>query len=116
MVSKDFKKRLFLTPESILYKCLSGNYDVTEDISKRITTMNQSHVIKSIQLEGRAYNRELRKTSILVFKTIGWDQESFDIGAEWVLVTCYDSISEEQKTWYVSVVEEAFFTMNNKEA
>lgn len=106
-------KRVF-TNASVLYRVLSNNFDVVENITKRVVKMQNNDVIKSIQTIGREHNKLLRKTAFHVFDAIGWDQHQFNIGFDYIKETFYDRISDDLKTMYVDVIEEAFFTMPDR--
>jgi hypothetical protein len=115
-VSKDTKERMFLSAESVLYRCLNGNFDMMDNICKRANALQfETDVIKSVQQRGRAANSELRKECTRFFNNFGWEQEAFLCGFEWVKDTSFCDIDDEQKEWYLSIVEEAFYTTATKD-
>jgi hypothetical protein len=111
--SIDNSERVF-TNTSLLYRVLSNNFDVVENITEKVVKMQNNDVIKSIQEVGRQQNKALKKAAFQVFDTLGWDQHQFDIGFDYIKDTYYDRISEDLKFQYTNVIEEAFFTMNNR--
>lgn len=115
IIDSKSKKRLFMGAESILYRQLQNNLDVTHIIAQKIQAMKENEVIKSLQQQGRNVNRTLRRTCYHFFDTLGWDQYKFDIGYQWALNTAFDSIDETIKQEYLSMIEEAFFTMGTRE-
>jgi hypothetical protein len=106
-------ERVF-TNTSLLYRVLSSNFDVVENITEKIVRMQNNDVIKSLQTAGREQNKALKKAAFEVFDAIGWDQHQFDIGYDYINDTYYDKISEEVKHEYANVIEEAFFTMDDR--
>lgn len=114
-MSKDTKERMFLSAESILYRCLDGNFDLMDDICKRAVVMQEKDLIKGVQKRGRAANVELKKECYKFFGHFGWDQEAFLSGFDWVAETSFCDISDEQRDWYLSIVEEAFYTTGSKD-
>jgi hypothetical protein len=110
LIKKDTKERVF-TNTSILCSVLSDNLDVVDEITGRIVKMQNDKVIKSIQSVGREKNKILKKVAFKVFDTLGWDQHQFDIGLDYIQGTFYDRIPEDIKLTYTSIIEEAFFTM-----
>lgn len=111
--SLDNNERVF-TNTSLLYRVLSNNYDVVENITTRVVKMQNNEVIKSIQAVGRENNKLLRKAAFKVFDQLGWDQHQFDIGLDYIKETYYDKISEDVKPIYIDIIEEAFFTMPDR--
>lgn len=119
--SIDNNERIF-TNTSILYRVLSNNFDVVENITEKVVKMQQDDVIKSIQKVGRKQNKALKKAAFKVFDTLGWDQYQFDIGFDYIIDigfdyikdTYYERITEDMKYEYTDVIEEAFFTMDSR--
>jgi hypothetical protein len=111
--SIDNSERVF-TNTSILYRVLSNNFDVVENITEKVVKMQNNDVIKSIQEVGREQNKALRKAAFQVFDTLGWDQHQFDIGSDYIKGTYYDRITEDAKNEYADIIEEAFFTMPDR--
>lgn len=113
LLNKETKQRVS-TSTTYLYNLLSSKIDVVETITKKVTKMQQDDVIKSIQSIGREQNKALKKVAYLVFDTIGWDQYQFDIGFDYVKETFYDRIPEDIKYDYAGIIEEAFYTMSDR--
>lgn len=111
--SIDNNERIF-TSTSILYRVLSNNFDVVENITEKVVRMQNNDVIKSIQKAGREQNKALKKIAFEVFDTLGWDQHQFNIGFDYINETYYDRISEDIKKQYTDMIEEAFFTMQDR--
>lgn len=105
--------RLFTTT-SLLYRSLNGNYDVTEKISNILKKQGEAEVLKSIQQNGRKTNKALKSNSYKVFDLIGFNQEEFLKGFEYIQETWYDSIDNDLKHWYDDIIEEAFFTTTSR--
>ena len=102
-------KRRFTTP-SLMYRLLGDNFDLTEEICKKVTTMQSKDVMKDVQQCGRYRNRALRKSAMDVFNRLNMDQEEFEKGFDWVCGTDYSCMTEQQQKWYLDIIEEAFFT------
>jgi hypothetical protein len=102
------------TASSVLYKCLSSNIDLVENITERMKKMQSNEVITSIQEQGRKENKKLRKIAFKVFDTLGWDQDCFDIGYDFICESFYERIPEDIKYEYTDTIEEAFFTTLNR--
>jgi len=115
LVDEDTKQRVF-TNTTILYNVLSNNYDVAESIMKKVVKMQNDDVLKSIQTVGRDTNKTLKKIAFKVFDTLGWDQHQFDMGFDYINETYYDRIPEDIKSVYADVIEEAFFTMQDRKS
>lgn len=111
--SIDKNERVF-TNTSILYRVLSNNFDVVERITETVVKMQNNDVIKSVQKVGREQNKALKKVAYEVFDTLGWDQHLFDIGFDYINETYYDRITEDLKSQYADIIEEAFFTMQDR--
>lgn len=112
LINKDTKERVF-TSTSILCHVLD-NFDVVQSITSKVVRMQNDEVIKSLQMFGREKNNDLRKMAFKVFDTLGWDQHQFDLGFDYINETYYDRISEDIKFEYTSIIEEAFFTMTDR--
>jgi hypothetical protein len=106
-------ERVF-TNTSILYRVLSNNFDVVENITEKVVRMQSKDVIKSIEAAGREQNKALKKVAFEVFDTLGWDQHPFNIGFDYIKGTYYEKITEDVKSQYTDIIEEAFFTMSNR--
>jgi hypothetical protein len=104
-----------MSAESMLYRQLQNNLDITEIISQKVQAMKENEVIKSLQQEGRNVNRILRRMCYDFFDILGWDQYKFDIGYQWALNTAFDSINDTIKQDHLSMIEEAFFTMGTRD-
>jgi hypothetical protein len=115
IIDSKSKERLYMGAESMLYRQLQNNLDITEIIAQKVQAMKENEVIKSLQQEGRNVNRILRRTCYHVFDTLGWDQYKFDIGYHWALNTAFDSIDDIIKQEHLSMIEEAFFTMGTRD-
>jgi hypothetical protein len=113
LVDTTTKGRVF-TSTSILYRCLTSNFDVVENITQRVVQMDANEVIKSVQKMGREENRNLRKVAYQVFDELGWDQHKFDIGFDFINESSYDRIPDELKFQYTEIIEEGFFTMGTR--
>lgn len=114
IIDSKSKKRVYMSVESMVYHRLQNNLDVTQVIVGKVQAMKETEVIKSLQQQGRNANRILRRTSYVVFDTLGWDQYKFDVGYKWALDTAFDSIDDTIKQEYLSMIEEAFFTMGTR--
>lgn len=110
LVDTETKGRVFTT-STILYRCMGANIDVVENITQRVVKMEATDVIKSVQQMGREENRNLRKAAYQVFDELGWDQDKFDIGFDFVNDSSYERIPDDLKFQYTELIEEAFFTM-----
>lgn len=110
LVDTQTKGRVF-TATTILYRCLEYNYDLVENITQRVVKMEVNDVIKSVQQMGRKENRNLRKAAYEVFDELGWDQDKFDTGFDFVNESSYERIPDDLKFLYTEIIEEAFFTM-----
>lgn len=110
LLDKTSNGRVF-TPSSILYRCLKSNFDVVDNITQRVVKMEADDVIKSLQRKGREENKNLRKAAYQVFDELGWDQDKFDTGYDFVNESSYDRIPDDIKLQYTACIEEAFFTM-----
>jgi len=110
LVDTNSKGRIF-TSTTVLYRCLQFNFDVVENITQRVVQMDANDVIKSLQKMGRDENRNLRKVAYQVFDELGWDQDKFDTGFDFINESSYDRIPDELKFQYTDIIEEAFFTM-----
>lgn len=106
-------QRIFTTT-SLLYRGLNGNFDVTEKISNILKTQREAEVIKSIQQNGRKNNKALKSNAFKVFDQIGFDQEEFLKGYEYIEETGYASIDNDLREWYIKIIEEAFFTTTTR--
>lgn len=71
-------------------------------------------ILKSIKEQGRDANRQLKKACFLFYDTVGWDQQNFELGFQYINDTFYERIPEDIKAWYISIIEEGFFTMSNR--
>jgi hypothetical protein len=109
-----FTKERVFTNTSILCHLLSDNIDVVEEITGRVVRMHKDEVIKSIQFVGREKNKVLKKMAFKVFDTLGWNQYQFDVGFDYIQGTFYDRITEDSKFEFSSIIEEAFFTMTDR--
>lgn len=107
------KARVF-TPTSALYRCLSSNFDVVENITRRVSKMQRQDVVKAIQLKGREENKKLRTAAFRVFDELGWDQPRFYVGYDFIYESYYERIPEDIKFQYADVIEEAFHTTTNR--
>lgn len=105
--------RLFTTT-SLLYRSFYGNYDITEKISNILKRQGEAEVLKSIQHYGRKNNKALRNNAFKVFDQIGYNQEEFLKGFEYIQHTWYYSIDDDLKHWYEDIIEEAFFTTTSR--
>ena len=112
--SIDNNERVF-TNTSLLYRVLSNNFDVVENITERVIKMQNNEVMKSLQAVGREQNKALKKTAFQVVDALGWEQHQFDIGLDYIKETYYDRIPEDIKSVYVDIIEEAFFTMPDRQ-
>lgn len=115
IIDAESKQRLYMSAESMMYRQLQNNFDVTQIIAQKVQAMKETEVIKSVQKQGRNVNHILRRTCYLFFDTLGLDQYKFDIGYKWALDTAFDSIDDTIKQDYLSMIEEAFFTMNTRD-
>lgn len=107
------RKRIF-TQSTALYRCLQSNKDVTELIASKVQTMCHQEAFKSLQAAGREANKNLRTMCLTFHDTIGWDQDTFELGFEFITETFYERIPEDVKGHYLAVIEEAFYTMPNR--
>lgn len=114
VIDPETKKRVF-SSESLVYRCISQNRDITELITSKVTKMNKTETLQSLHALGRDANKKLRTQCFLFYDTIGWDQESFDIGFDFITETFYEKIPEDVKYQYLETIEEAFFTMSNRQ-
>lgn len=110
LVNTDTKGRMF-TSSSVLYRCLDNNFDMLENITQRVVQMEANEVIKSVQKIGREENKNLRKAAYQVFDELGWDQDKFDTGFDFINESTYERIPDDLKFQYSDIIEEAFFTM-----
>lgn len=115
IIDAKSKERVYASAESLLYRGLSNNFDLTQNIANRVKCMREQEVLKSIQQQGRDINRTLKCVCYRVFDTFGWDQYRFDVGYKWTLDTSFDSIDDAVKQEHLSMIEEAFFTMGSRE-
>lgn len=115
IIDAKSKERLYMSTESMMYRQLQNNFDVTQVIAQKVQVMKENEVIKSLQQQERTINRILKRTCYLVFDTLEWDQYKFDIGYKWALDTAFDSIDDTVKQEYLSKIEEAFFTMDTRD-
>ena len=115
IIDSKSKERLYMGAESLLYRQLQNNLDITQFIAQKVQSMKENEVIKSLQQEGRNANRTLRRTCYHFFDILGWDQYKFDIGYHWALNTAFDSIDDTIKQEHLSMIEEAFFTMGTRD-
>lgn len=106
-------QRVF-SPTSLLYRSLNGNFDVTEKISNILKKQGETEVFRSIQQNGRKNNKALKSNAFKVFDQIGFDQEEFFKGYEYIEETWYKSIDNDLKEWYIKIIEEAFFTTTTR--
>jgi hypothetical protein len=104
-----------MSAESLLYRQLQNNVDITYAIAQKVQGMKENEVIKSLQQQGREVNRILKRTCYDFFDKIGWDQYSFDLGYKWAFDTTFDGIDDTLKQEYLSMIEEAFFTMSSRD-
>ena len=113
LVDTTTKSRVF-TPTSILYRCLESNKDVVENITQMVVKMQGDEVIKSVQMKGREDNKNLRKAAFEVCDELGWDQDKFDVGFEFIYESSYERIPDKIKFQYMDIIEEAFYTMGDR--
>lgn len=110
LVDKTTKTRIF-TPTSLLYRSLSGNFDMVETINEKVMQIKEKETIKAIQQKGREENNNLRKAAFQVFDLLGWDQDKFDDGFNFIAESSYERIPDDLKFQHMDVIEEAFYTM-----
>lgn len=110
LVDSSTKGRVFTTT-SLLYRSLHHNYDVVETINQKLMKMQSQDTIKAIQQKGREENKNLKKVAFKVFDELGWDQDKFDTGFDFISESSYERIHDDLKFQHMDVIEEAFYTM-----